>query len=104
MVEITISNEVNVQDKAVGISFRRKDQLPGDVIWLVFGIVATSNARFNAFDKLMVVHSVKMPLSFGRVATKGRTLETMVHLRRGIIEVKAEDNFLAHALIIGIEN
>jgi len=27
MVGITISNEVNVQDRAIGISFRRKDQI-----------------------------------------------------------------------------
>jgi hypothetical protein len=33
MVGITISNEVNVQDKAIGISFRRKDQINSDVIW-----------------------------------------------------------------------
>jgi hypothetical protein len=39
MVEITISNEVNVQDKAIGISFRRKDQITPDVIWSVFGKV-----------------------------------------------------------------
>jgi hypothetical protein len=36
MVGIAISNEVNVQDKAIGISFRRKDQITGDVIWSVF--------------------------------------------------------------------
>jgi len=28
MVGLTIRNEVNIQDKAIGISFRRKDQLP----------------------------------------------------------------------------
>jgi len=32
MVGITISNEVNVQYKAIGISFRRKDKITGDVI------------------------------------------------------------------------
>jgi hypothetical protein len=37
MVGITISNEENVQDKAIGISFRMKDQLIPDVIWLVSG-------------------------------------------------------------------
>jgi hypothetical protein len=39
MVEITISNEENVQDKVVGISFRRKDQLTPNVIWSVFAKV-----------------------------------------------------------------
>ena len=51
MVVITISNEVNVKDRAVGISFRRKDQITGDVIWTVFEKVAQSNARFNALDR-----------------------------------------------------
>jgi hypothetical protein len=36
MVGITISNEENVQDKAIGISFRWRDQLT-HVIWSVFG-------------------------------------------------------------------
>jgi len=30
MIGITISNKVYAQDKAIGISFRRKDQLTGD--------------------------------------------------------------------------
>ena len=34
-VEITIQNRVNHNDKAIGISFRRKDQLSGEVIWSV---------------------------------------------------------------------
>ena len=100
MVGITISNEVNVNDKAIGLSFRRKDQITPDVIWSVFGKVAQSNARFNALDKLvMTVHSVKIPIGHGRIATKGRPLENMVHLKRSIVEVK---NCLAHALIISI--
>jgi hypothetical protein len=103
MVGLTIRNEVNVQDKAIGISFRRKDQLSEDVIWSVFEKVAQSNARFNALDKLIiVVHSVKMPVGHGRVKTKGRQLTDMVHLKSSIIEVKAEQNCLAHALIIAI--
>jgi len=32
MVGITIQNRVHQNDKAIGISFRRKDQLPGEVI------------------------------------------------------------------------
>jgi hypothetical protein len=105
MVGITISNEVNVDDKAIGISFRRKDQITPDVIWSVFGTVAQSNARFNALNKLvMTVHSVKMPIGHGGggFATKGRPLASMVHLKRSIVEVKAEEKFLAQALIISI--
>ena len=103
MIGITISNEVNVKDKDIGISFRRKDQITGNVIWTVFEKIAQSNARFNTLDKLvMTVHSVRMPIGHGGgIATKGRPLEIMVHLKRSIIEVKAESNCLAHALIIG---
>jgi len=103
MVGITISNEVNVADKAIGISFRRKDQITPDVIWSVLGKVAQSNARFNVLDKLVLtVQSVKMPIGHGRIATNGRPLETMAHLKRNIVEVKAEENCLAHAKIISI--
>ena len=104
MVGITIQNEVNLKDKAIGISFRRKDQLSGDVIWSVFEKVAQSNANFNALDKLVVtVHSVRTPVGFGRgVRARGRPISVMAHLKRSIVEVKAEENCLANALIIGI--
>ena len=80
MVGLTIRNEVNMQDKAIGISFRRKDQLSEEVIWSVFDKVGQSNARFNALDKLtVIVHSIKMPVGFGRsVRSKGRPLAEMV--------------------------
>jgi ribosome-associated translation inhibitor RaiA len=71
----------------------------------MFEKVAQSNARFNAMDRLVVViHSVRMPVGFGRTAlgTKGRPLANMAHLKSSIIEVKAENNCLAHALIIAI--
>ena len=67
MVGLTIRNQVNMQDKAIGISFRRKDQRSEEVIWSIFNKVAQSNARFNALDKLViVVHSIKMPVGFGK--------------------------------------
>jgi len=53
MVGITISNKVNVAEKDIGISFRRKDQITSGVIWSVLGKVAQSNARFNALDELV---------------------------------------------------
>jgi len=90
--DVTISNEVNVKAKAIGFSFRRKDQITGDVIWSVFEKVAQSNARFNALNKLVrTVHSVKMPIGHGgdRITTKGRSLECMVRLKHSIVEVKA---------------
>jgi len=36
MVGITIQNQVNQNDKPIGVSFRRKDKLAGDVICRVF--------------------------------------------------------------------
>jgi len=85
MVGITISNEVEVKDRAIGISFRRKDQIMEDVIWSVFEKVAQSNARFNALDTLvMTVHSVKMSIGHGGngIVTKGRPLELMARLKK----------------------
>jgi hypothetical protein len=75
------------------------------VIWSVFEKVAQSNARVNALDPLtIIVHTVGMPTGFGgaSVKRKGRPLSVMAHIKRSIIQVKAETNCLAHALIIAI--
>jgi len=85
IVGITISNEVEVKDRVIGISFRRKDQITRDVIWSVFEKVVQSNARFNALDKLVVtVHSVKIPIGHGGagITTRGRPLDIMVQLKK----------------------
>jgi hypothetical protein len=67
MVGITISNEENVVDKAIGVSCRRKDQENPDRIWSFLGKVAQSNATFNALDKLVLnIHYAKMPIDNGR--------------------------------------
>jgi len=103
MVGITNRNEVNLQDKAIGISFRRRDQLSAEVIWSVFSKVAQSNGRFNALDRLIVViQSVRIAVGFGKTAvkSKGKPLSVMEHVKHSIIEVKAETNCLAHALVI----
>jgi len=105
MLGMTVQNQVNQNDKPIGISFRRKYQLSADVIWSVFEKVSQSNSRFNALDTLVVtVHSVKMPIGFGKHAIKnrGRTLSVMAHRKRSIVEVQAEENCLAHALVIAI--
>ena len=47
---LAIPNQVNQNDKPIGISFRRKDQLSGDVIWSVLERVSQSYSRFNALD------------------------------------------------------
>jgi len=80
---------VNQNDKPIGISFRRKDQLSGEVIRSVFEKVSQSNSRFNALNTLVVrVHSVKMPVGFRRVALKSRDrpLSVIVHLKKSIVE------------------
>jgi CRISPR/Cas system-associated exonuclease Cas4 (RecB family) len=65
MVGVSMRNEVNMRGKAIGISFRRKDQLSTDVILNVWQ-VTQSNSHFNALYKLVLeVHSVKMPVGFG---------------------------------------
>ena len=67
--------------------------------------MSQSNSRFNALDTLVVtVHSIKMPGGFGKHALKsmGRQLSTMAHLKRSIVEVKTEENCLAHALVIAV--
>ena len=104
MVWVTIHNEVNLLDKAIGISFRRKDQLSEEVIWSVFSKVAQSNARYNAMDRLIVVvQSVRMPVGFGKsIRSKGRPLHEIVREKTSTIRVKTDTNCLAHALIIAI--
>jgi hypothetical protein len=60
--------------------------------------VTQSNFRFNALDTLAIeVHAVKMPVEFrgDGIKTKGRPLTIMAHLKRSIIEFKAEANCLA---------
>ena len=54
MVGITIQNEVYQNDKPVGKTFRRKDQLSGDVTWSVFEKVAQSNSRYSALNRLVI--------------------------------------------------
>jgi len=79
--------------------------LSKNVIWSVFGKVAQSNARYNALDNLIVeVHSIRMPVGFGRVAmkTKGRSLSVMAHLKTSVVEVKAKEKCLAYALVIAV--
>ena len=68
--------------------------------------VSQSNARFNTLDKLiMTVHSVKLPVGFGRrMKSRGRPLSVMAHLKRSVEEVKASENCLSHSIIIAIQN
>ena len=73
LVGITIRNHVNKNEKPIGLSFRRKYQLSADVICSVFEKISQSNSRFDALDTLVVtVHSVRMPVGFGKRAIKSR--------------------------------
>jgi hypothetical protein len=66
MVGLAIRNEVNQSDKPIGLSFKRRDQMSGDVIWRVLEKVWQSNSRFNSLDTLTIeVHAVRMPAGFG---------------------------------------
>ena len=73
MVGLKFRNEVNVQDKPIGYSFRCIDQFSENVILSVFEKVVQSNARINALNRLVVVvHWVTVPVYFGRAAVKRR--------------------------------
>jgi len=105
LVGMTKQNQVNENDKPIGISFRRKDQLSAEVIFSLFEKVSQSNSRFKALDTFVViVHSVRMPVGFGKnvLKSRGRQLSVIAHLKRSIVVVKAEENCLAHALVIAI--
>jgi hypothetical protein len=54
LVRLRNRNTENLQDKVVGISLRRRDQLKADVVWSVLGKVIESNARFALTDRLEV--------------------------------------------------
>jgi hypothetical protein len=82
--ELTISNEENVQDNAIGISFRRRDQITPDVIWSVFGKVVQSDATVNALDKLILTdHSIKY-----QSVIVGESLLRVNHLKHGTFETE----------------
>ena len=52
---------------------------------------------------ILEIHSVKMKVGFGKaIKTKGRPLVTLANLKRSMVKVKSETNFLAHALIFAI--
>jgi len=105
IVGITIHNRGNQKDKPLGISFRRKDKLVGDVICSIVEEVSQSHSTFNDLDKLIItVHCVIMPLVSGLAnKSKGRPLSVMPQHERSVMEVKRAENCLFHAIIITIE-
>jgi hypothetical protein len=70
-VGLKIHNSDNVQDKVIGISLRRCDQLKPDVVRDVLGKVIQSKARFGLTDRLEVyLDHVRMPAGNGKRAEK----------------------------------
>ena len=100
LVGLRIRNTENVQDKLVGISFRRRDQLKPYVVWGVLGNVLQSIARFGLCDRLDVhLDHVTMPVGNGREKTKGRLLDVLSAIKKSIVVVQAAFLCLAHSLI-----
>ena len=94
---------MNVQDKVVDISFRRRDQLKPDSIWDVLSNVIQSNARFRLTGRLEVyLDHVRIRVGNGKLADKikGRSLVVLSAIKKSILGVKAAFLCLAHALII----
>ena len=103
MMGIAIHNEISQNDRQIGITFRRRDQLSGDMIWSMFEKVHQSNARFNYLDaSTVVVHPGRMPIRFGGSKAKSRRLLGITHLKKSIIVDKVETYCLAPALDIAI--
>jgi len=66
-------------------------------------MVFQSNARFGLSDRYEVhLDNVRMPAGNGRVRTKGRSLDVISAIKKGIVRVKAAINCLAYALIIAM--
>jgi hypothetical protein len=103
MVGLSIRNTENIQDKVVGISLRRRDQLKPDVVWSILGKISQSNARFVLTDRLKVhLDHVRMQAGNGGAKTKGRSIDVLNAIKRSIVTVKAAVLCLAHAIIIDI--
>ena len=67
MVGIKIQNHVNKNDNPIGISFRCKDQLAGDIICSIVEKVSQSNSRINVLDKLIMTYILLQCLWFSVV-------------------------------------
>ena len=103
LVGLRIWNTESVQDKLVGISYRRLEQLEPDVVWSVLGKLVQSNARFGLSDRLeALLDHVKMPSGNGRGKIKGRSVDVMSAIEKSIVVMKAAFLCLDHALIIAM--
>jgi hypothetical protein len=101
LVGLRVRNTENLEDKAVGISLRRRDQFKSDVVYDTLGKIIQSNARFGLTDRLDVhMDHVRMPGGNVRAKTKGRSLDVLSAIKRSIVVVKTALLCLAQALII----
>jgi hypothetical protein len=48
------------------------------------------------------VHSVKIPVGFGRVKFRCRQIDTLAHLKKTIVHVNGAENCLVDALVIAM--
>jgi hypothetical protein len=98
-------NTENVQDKMVGFSFRRREHQKPDVVWGVLEKVVQTNSWFGLSDRLEVhLDHVRMPVGNGKTAekTKGRSLDVLRVIKKGIVKVKEVFLCLAHPMIIAM--
>ena len=103
LVGLRIRNTEYVQDKVVGISFRRRDQLKLGVVWGVLGKVVQSNARYGITGRLEEnLHHARMPAGNGHEKTKWRSVDVMSAVKKSIVVVKTAFYCLALAIIIAI--
>jgi len=103
LLVLIIRNTKIVEDKVVGISSRRRDQLKPDVVWAVNGNVIQSNARFGLSGRLEVhLDLVRTPAGNGSVRIKVRSLVVMNVIKKSTVRVKAALNCLTYTLIIAM--
>ena len=89
LLGLRIRNTQNLQDKVVGISLRRRDQVKPDVVWGVLAKVVQNNSRFGLTDRLEVyLEHVMMPNGNGRVNTNGLTFDVKSAIKRIIFRLK----------------
>ena len=54
LMDFKIRNTENVEDKVVGISLRRREQIKLDVVWAVLRKMFQSMERFGLIDRLEI--------------------------------------------------
>lgn len=102
LVGLRILNTVNVHDKVVGISLRRRDQFKPDVVWDVFEKFTQSHARFGLTNRVEVhLDHVSCQVVTVEKKTKGRPLHVLSAFKKNIV-VKAAFLCLAHAIVIAM--